>query len=48
MNTKNNNKKENKKQLILDEKLRELERRERQNYSNRSWRIQSYDGFYNI
>ena len=44
---KNNNKKKTKKQLVVDEKLRELERKERENYRSRSWRILTSDGFYN-
>ena len=47
MNTKNNNKKETKKQIKVDEKLRELERKERENYHSRSWRIGTSNGFYN-
>jgi len=45
MKQKNNNKKS--KQIQIDEKLKELEKRERQNYKSRSWRIISGDGFYN-
>ena len=47
MNTKNNNTKKEKKQIIVDEKLKELERRERENYASRSWRRITSDGFYN-
>ena len=47
MKQENNNKKQNKKQLIIDEKLKELERRERENYSSRSWKILTSNGFYN-
>jgi len=47
MNSKNNNKKETKKQIKVDERLKELERKERENYSSRSWRILTSDGFYN-
>jgi len=47
MNTKNNNKKETKKQIKVDEKLKELERKEREMYSSRSWRRITSDGFYN-
>ena len=43
---KNNNKKQNKKQIILDEKFKELERKERENFYSRSWRILTSDGFY--
>ena len=44
---KNNNKKEIKKQIVVDEKLKELEKRERENYHSRSWRRITSDGFYN-
>jgi len=47
MNTKNNNKKETKKQIVVDEKLKELEKRERENYHSSSWRRITSDGFYN-
>ena len=44
---KNNNKKENKKQIVADEKLKELERKERENYGSRNWNIRTSGGFYN-
>ena len=47
MKQKNNNKKETKKQVVVDEKLKAIEKRERQNYRSKSWRIISGDGFYN-
>ena len=47
MNQKNNNTKKEKKQIKVDEKLRELERKERENYSSRSWNIRTSGGFYN-
>ena len=43
----NNNKKETKKQIVVDEKLKELEKRERENYHSSSWRRITSDGFYN-
>ena len=43
----NNNKKQEKRQIIVDKKLNELERKERENYSSRSWRRITSDGFYN-
>ena len=43
----NDNKKETKKQIVVDEKLKELEKKERENYNSRSWRIITSDGFYN-
>ena len=43
----NNNTKKTKKQLIIDERLKELERRERENYSSRGWNIRTSGGFYN-
>ena len=46
MKAKNNNKKETKKQLVVDEKLKELEKKEHENYSSRSWKILTSDGFY--
>ena len=46
-NQNNNNTKENKKQIKVDERLKELERRERENYSSRSWNIRTSGGFYN-
>jgi len=36
------------KPLEVDDKLKELEKRERQNYRSKSWRIVSGDGFYNF
>jgi flagellar motility protein MotE (MotC chaperone) len=47
MNTQNNNKKQNKKQIVVDEKLKQLEKEERRNYQSRSWRVITQDGFYN-
>jgi len=47
INQQNNNKKDTKKQVVVDDKLKELEKRERQNYRSKSWRIISGDGFYN-
>ena len=47
MNSKNNNKKETKKQIVIDKKLKALERKEREMYSSRSWRRITSDGFYN-
>ena len=47
MNTQNNNKKQNKKQIVVDKKLKALEREERRNYASRSWNIRTSGGFYN-
>jgi len=47
MKQENNSKKETKKQVVVDEKLKAIEKRERQNYRSKSWRIISGDGFYN-
>ena len=43
----NNNTKKEKKQIKVDEKLKELERKERENYSSKSWNIRTSGGFYN-
>jgi hypothetical protein len=47
MNTQNNNKKQNKKQIVVDKKLKDLEKEERRNYASRSWNIRTSGGFYN-
>ena len=44
---KNNNTKKEKKQIKVDDKLKELERKERENYSSKSWNIITSGGFYN-
>ena len=36
-----------KKALEVDKKLKELERKERNNYRSRSWKIITSNGFYN-
>ncbi len=46
MNTKNSNKKKQKKQLKAPE-LDKAIKREAELFRSRSWRIQSHDGFYN-
>ena len=47
MNTKNSNKKKQKRQLKAPE-LEKAIKKEAEMFNSRSWRIQSQDGFYNI
>jgi len=44
---KKNKKNKSKKKVVFDERLETLARQERENYSSRSWNIQTSGGFYN-
>ena len=47
MNSKEIISKKDKKQIIVDKKLKALEKEERINYASRSWNIRTSGGFYN-
>ena len=47
MNSKEIISKKEKKQIIVDKKLKTLEREERRNYISKSWNIRTSGGFYN-